>query len=149
METKGNIALLEKHKIGFLAGRKVAPLSVLPTLDWVSEVAKRDDVSVVSGFHSQLERQVLDFLLRGQCGIICVLGRSLYSRIPVEFSGEYTKDRILFVTEEKYVRVSKETACRRNKLVLSLANEMVIPEISDDSSLRTLLSDYNKPITYL
>lgn len=69
----GNIELLDRRKIGFLAGSKINPLSVLPTLDWASEVSVRKDVSIVSGFHSQLERQVLDLLLNGKCGIIFVL----------------------------------------------------------------------------
>ena len=56
MESIGNNSLFGRRKIGFLAGSKIAPLSVLPTLDWASEIATREDVAVVSGFHSQLER---------------------------------------------------------------------------------------------
>lgn len=107
MESIGNTSLLNSRKIGYLAGCKIAPLSVFSTLDWASETAKREDVAVVSGFHSQLERQVLDLLLHGHCGIICVLARKLYSKVPPEYHKAFLDGRILFLTEEKCIRVSK------------------------------------------
>lgn len=67
METLGNTSLLDRKKIGFFASGTIAALSVLPTLDWATEVARREDVAIVSGFHSKMEREVLDFLLRGKC----------------------------------------------------------------------------------
>lgn len=45
-------------------------LSVLPTLDWATEISQREEVAVVSGFHSRMEREVLKILLRGKCGLI-------------------------------------------------------------------------------
>lgn len=145
----GNIELLDRRKIGFLAGSKINPLSVLPTLDWASEVSVRKDVSIVSGFHSQLERQVVDFLLRGRCGIICILARSLYTKIPLEFQSAYTCGRVLFVSEEKQNRVSKYSAYRRNQLVVKFADELVTPKISSDSSLHPLISSFTRKITIL
>lgn len=149
MKTLGNISLLDRHRIGFLAGSKIAVLSVLPTLDWASEVAVRDDVSIISGFHSQLEQQVLEFLLRGRCGIICALARSLYSNIPVEYRSAFSDGRLLFVTEEKQNRPTKDSAYRRNQLIISLCDELVTPIISEESSLHSLVKNNSKPITTL
>lgn len=149
MDTFGNQSLLERRKVGFIAGSNVAPLSVLPAFDWAVETATRDDICIVSGFHSILERQVLDFLLKGNCGIICVLARSLYSKIPSVLESEYKKDRVLFITEEKQNRVSKKSAHRRNKLVADLSDELVTPIISPESSLSAIISSYNKPILTL
>ncbi|MGM9804480.1 MAG: hypothetical protein ACI308_09925, partial [Muribaculaceae bacterium] len=64
----GNIEFLKKGKVGFLASRKIATLSVLPTLDWATEISQREDIAVVSGFHSQMEKEVLKILLRDRCG---------------------------------------------------------------------------------
>ena len=66
----GNIGLLQKRKIGFLASRKIATLSVLPSLDWATEISQREEVAVVSGFHSRMEREVLKILLRGKYSLI-------------------------------------------------------------------------------
>ena len=85
MDTLGNTSLLDHRKIGYFASGTIASLSVLPTLDWVAEVARREDVAIVSGFHSKMEREVLDFLLRGKCGIICVLARSIYKKVPDKY----------------------------------------------------------------
>ena len=59
----GNIDLLQKRKIGFLASRQIATLSVLPTLDWATEISQREEVAVVSGFHSRMEREALEPML--------------------------------------------------------------------------------------
>lgn len=143
------MALLDRRKIGFLAGSKITPLSVLPTLDWASEIATCEDVALVSGFHSQLERQVLDLLLKGKCGIICVLARSLYSEIPPEYKLAFDSERILFITNEKQKRVTKESAYRRNELVVSLSDELVTPIIYPDSSISTILCSSAKPVLTL
>ena len=78
----GNKDLLNRQKIGFLASRKIASPAILPTLDWAVEISKRTDVAVVSGFHSRLEKDVLKFLLQGRCGIIIVLARGMYRKLP-------------------------------------------------------------------
>lgn len=149
MESIGNISLLDRRKVGFLAGSKINPLSLLPTLDWASEIATREDVAVVSGFHSQLERQVLDLLLKGKCGIICVLARSLYSKVPVEYKSAFDCGRVLFISEEKQSRVSKVSSYKRNKVIGALSDELVTPAISPESSLHAILSSVNKPILTL
>ncbi|MDE7418627.1 MAG: hypothetical protein K2N35_00225, partial [Muribaculaceae bacterium] len=59
---------------------------------------KRDDVAIVSGFHSKMKREVLDFLLRGRCGIICVLARAIYRKVPSRFREAYDADRVLFIS---------------------------------------------------
>ena len=40
--------------------RKIATLSVLPTLDWAAEISQQEEVTVVSGFHSRMERGTED-----------------------------------------------------------------------------------------
>lgn len=149
MHTKGNNSLLESHLVGFLAGSKIAVLSVLPTLDWASEVSAREDVSIVSGFHSPLECRVLELLLRGKCGIVCILARSLYTKIPLEYMPAYTEGRVLFVSKEKQNRSSKESASRRNQLVADYADELVMPKILSDSSLYPIMSSFTRKISIL
>lgn len=65
----GEISLTEQHKIGFFSSRITAPRSVMPTLDWAQKVARDADAVVMSGFQSSMEREVLDILLAGRCGI--------------------------------------------------------------------------------
>lgn len=122
----GNSALQQKRKIGFLASRKIATLSVLPTLDWATEISQREDIAVVSGFHSQMEKEVLKILLRGRCGIIVVLARGMYRKVPKPYEEALQQNRLLILTYEKdnVTRVSEQTAHKRNTYVISLSDEL-------------------------
>ncbi len=145
--TLGNTELMEREKIAFLAASKTASLSVMPSLDWASEVAKREDVTVCSGFQSSLERDILPYLLRGKCGILVALSRGLYKKIPTEYRDAYEQGRILFVSlqGEKCRRPSKATAERRNRYLADIADSLVFASLSSKSSLHTLASKTPKP----
>lgn len=141
METLGNTSLLDRRKIGYFASGTIASLSVLPTLDWAAEVAKREDVAIVSGFHSKMEREVLDFLLRGKCGIVCVLARSIYKKIPDKFREAYNAGRVLFISpfETSATRASRNLCQQRNEYVASISGELVFSSLTPDSSLYPLI----------
>lgn len=140
METLGNISLLDRKKIGYFASSKIATLSVLPTLDWAAEVAQHEDVAIVSGFHSKMEREVLDFLLRGKCGIVCVLARSIYIKIPDRFREAYNSGRVLFIAPFKTsaTMTSRHLCGKRNEYVASISDELVFSSLTLDSSLYQL-----------
>ena len=122
----GNKDLLNRRKIGFLASRKISTSAVLPTLDWAVEISKHTDVAVVSGFHSRLEKDVLKFLLQGKCGIIVVLARGIYRKLPKIYDAAMNENRLLIISLEKetVTRVSERTAHKRNKYVEKLADEL-------------------------
>ena len=131
----GNKELLHKRKVGFLASRKISTLSVLPTLDWAMQMSKQEETAIVSGFHSRMEKDVLKILLQGKCGIIIVLARGMYRKIPQEYTGALLQQRILFISFEKdsVTRVSEISAHRRNEYVKSLADEMKTISINSHS----------------
>jgi len=141
METLGNTSLLNCKKIGYFASNTIDSRSVLPTLDWAAEVAKRDDVAIVSGFHSKMEREVLDFLLRGKCGIVCVLARTIYKKIPNRFREAYNAGRVLFISPFKTsaTMTSRHLCQRRNEYVVSISDELVFSSLAPDSSLYSLV----------
>lgn len=122
----GNKELLKKKKIGFFASRKISTLSVLPTLDWATGISKDEDVAVVSGYHSMMERNVLKCLLNGRCGIIIVLARGMYKKLPKEYVEIMSSNRLLIISYEKdnVTRVSEATAHKRNEYVKEIADEM-------------------------
>lgn len=129
-ETKylGNKQLLSLHKIGFIASRHASTLDVIPTLDWAVEISKSTDVSVVSGFQSPLEKDVLKFLLRGVCPIIIVLARGMYRKLPDALQTPMDQQRLLIISNESdnTNRVSEITAHKRNEYVISISDEMKI-----------------------
>lgn len=123
----GNRELLKMKKVGFLASRKISTLSVLPTLDWAMEISKQTDIAIVSGFHSKMERDVLKILLQGKCGIIVVLARRMYRKLPPQYEEAMVQNRLLLISYEKksVIRVSEATAHKRNEYVKNMVNEMI------------------------
>lgn len=126
METFGNKDLLKMRKVGFLASRKISTLSILPTLDWAMQVCKQKDIAIVSGFHSKMERDVLKILLQGECGIIIVLARGMYRKLPKQYEKAMSQNRLLIISYEKesVTRISETTAHKRNDFVREIADEM-------------------------
>lgn len=126
MVTFGNKELLKMRKVGFLASRKISTLSILPTLNWAMRVCKQKDIAIVSGFHSKMERDVLKILLQGECGIIVVLARGMYRKLPKQYEEAMLQNRLLIISHEKEsaTRASEATAHKRNNYVREIADEM-------------------------
>ena len=122
----GNKDLLNRITIGFLASRKLPSNVILPTLDWAVEISNRTDVAVMSGFHSRMEKDVLKFLVQGQCGIIMVLARGMYKRIPKERQNAMQENRLLIIALEKenITCVSERTAHKRNEYIRKSAKNI-------------------------
>ena len=137
MESLGNRDLLQRHKIGFLAGSKSQALSVLPTYDWAKEIAGQENVCVISGFQSPLEKDVLDFLLNGKCGIIFVMSRKILKCVPTKYKDKYDKGEILFISLEKEnVRMhGRYQSLKRNKYIAENCEELVLSSLTEESSL--------------
>ena len=114
------------RKVGFLASRKISTLSILPTLDWAMRVCKQKDIAIVSGFHSKMERDVLKILLQGECGIIVVLARGMFRKLPKQYEKAISQNRLLIISYEKesVTRVSEATAHKRNDYVREIVDEM-------------------------
>ena len=136
----GNMDLLTFRKVGFLASRKVNPTSVIPTINWANKVSHNPNAAIISGFQSTLECEVLDIILKGTCGIIYVLNRSLYRQIPLNLRSAFDSNRILFIslTSEKTTRPSAVNAALRNRYITDIADTLVFASVDEASSLHQL-----------
>ena len=141
----GNCDLLKKSIIGFFSSRTTAPLSVIPTLDLAHEVARKSDAAVMSGFQSPMEREVLDILLGGKCGIIVALNRSIYRKVPPRYAEAFASDRLLFVSliPGDVVRPSTAQAAQRNTYIASTASSLIFSSVTPSSSLYYLIQEYS------
>lgn len=136
----GNIDLLTLRKVGFLASRKVNPTSVIPTITWANKVSYDPNIAIISGFQSTLEREVLDIVLKGTCGIIYVLNRSLYRQIPLNLRTAFDSNRILFIslTSAKITRPSAANATIRNRYITDISDTLIFSSVQETSSLNQL-----------
>ena len=73
-----------------------------------------------------MERDVLKILLQGECGIIVVLARGMYRKLPKQYEEAMSQNRILIISYEKesVTHISEATAHKRNGYVRKIADEM-------------------------
>ena len=148
----GNIKLLELQKTAFLAPSRIDIRSVMKCYDWATDMC-RSQSCVVSGFSSRMEKEVLQFLLRGNQPIIIVMSRRMYAKLPEEWQKPLEQERLLIISVSDDVRQSRTNALRRNLYVAQLANDVVMPNVPPkDSSLHeiyTQIVSEGKPLHFL
>ena len=145
----GNAALMGLPKTAFLSSRKVAPQDVMRCYDWATgmrgggSAGRLAPPCVVGGFQSALERDVLKLLLpEGGPPIVMVLARGMWRSVPVEYRAAINAGRMLVVSpfSQGVVRVSKETAEKRNGWILDNCDEAVFASLDPNGSLARLVA---------
>lgn len=147
----GNHALLQLHKVAFLCSRKCSAEVVLKSFDWAIEQREKG-TCVISGFHSHIEKDVLHYLLKGTQPIIMVLARGLMKKWPPEIKAAIDADRLLVITRYAHsvTRASEESCLQRNRLMMELADEVVIGYASSGGNLERLCGEFkDKSISML
>lgn len=148
--TLGNIEFLKLPTTTFLCSRKIPAGAVLRCYDWA--IAQREAGNcIIGGFHSQLEKDVLHYLLKGEQPIIVALARGLKQKIEPELQKPFDQGRLLFITpfEKEVTRVTEKTAAIRNKMMIGIANKIVIGHASEKGNLVKQLENVRKEIIYL
>ena len=147
---QGSQELLKLHKTAFLCSRKVPATSVLKCYDWAIEQREQDNC-VISGFHSQLEKDVLHYLLKGSQPIILVLARGLKEKSEPEFVKPIEQGRLLIITpfDKTIKRVTEHSAQIRNKLMVDIADQITVGYASKGGNIEALLIGVKKPVEYI
>ena len=143
--TLGNTELLKVPKVAFLSSRKISPEAVMGAHAWASKI-RETDTCVISGFQSELEKDVLKFLLRGTCPVIQVIARKLPKTMPVNLRTAAAAGRVLLISiaSDKKRRAGETEAIRRNKFVLSEASSYVFGSLDPAGNLANLASKLPK-----
>lgn len=148
----GNKKLLKYPKTAFFCSRSCPATVISKSYDWALEQKNKGNC-VISGFHSQIERDVLHFLLKGDQPIVMILARSLYKRIPdYELKLGLKKGNLLMVSpfDDHVERASSSTARSRNKLMIEMADEIMVAFASPGGSISKLISEMtnSRKLTY-
>lgn len=146
-EYMGNLQLLKLSKTAFLCSRQVPASVVLKCYDWAIEQREKG-VCVISGFHSQIEKDVLHYLLKGKQPIILALARGLKEKFEPELAKPLEQGRLLIITpfDKSVKRVSRQNAQTRNQLMTELADQITIGYASPGGQLEELVKEIAKPI---
>ena len=136
MKYFGNKDILKLHKTGFLSSQKCSADIVLKSYDWAKKMRK-EGKCVITGNHSQIEKDVFEILLKGKQPIILALARGIHKQFDKPILNAIDAGRLLVITpfDENTIRVTRETAFLRNKLIVDLADEMVVGYMSEGGQL--------------
>ena len=124
----GNLEILAGHKIGLLCSVRCPGDAILGAYDAARKL-RDQGVTVISGFHSPVEKECLRILLRGKQPLIICLARSLGEiRIPTAWRPALQFGRLLLLSlfERLPRRPTVESAHQRNELVVALSDKVLI-----------------------
>ncbi|MDY0150980.1 MAG: hypothetical protein RBS43_01750 [Candidatus Cloacimonas sp.] len=149
-QLKGDKPLLSLIKTGFLCSRKISATCVLRSYDWAISQATAGNC-VISGFHSKIEKDVLHFLLNGSQPLIIVLARGFYKRWQPDIKARLDKGNLLIISpfDESVTAVTPQTCLIRNKLIIELADRIVIGYASPGGEITKHIKSTSKPIEFL
>jgi predicted Rossmann fold nucleotide-binding protein DprA/Smf involved in DNA uptake len=138
----GNKELLKLRKIAFLCSREIPASVVLKCYDWAIEQREKGNC-VISGFHSKIEKDVFHYLLAGSQPVIIALARGMKGKIEPELKTAIEAGRLLIISpfENKVKRVTVETAERRNRFMIELADEVVIGFAANGGIIEKLIAE--------
>jgi hypothetical protein len=125
--TQGYPEILKLRKTAFLCSRKIPASAVLKCYDWSIEQRNLGQC-IISGFHSKIEKDVFHYLLAGKQPVIMALARGMKQNLSPDLKEAIDVGRLLIVTpfENSITRVTEETAQKRNRFMVELADDIVI-----------------------
>ena len=123
----GNLDILQTKPLALFCSRKCPGNLILQTYD-LAQHWRDQGVTVIGGFHSPMERECLNILLRSPHPVIICPARGLPKRLPPEWKRPLSEGRLLLLSAflETVRRATEETAHRRNLLVAALADKIFV-----------------------
>lgn len=124
----GNLAILERRLLGFFCSTRCPGEVILQTYDFAR--ALRDaEAPVISGFHSPMEKECLDLLLRGTQPLVICPARSIERmRVPTTWGVPLVENWLLILSPFNVTqrRATADLAEKRNAFVAALANKIFV-----------------------
>ena len=124
----GNPKILNEKLLALFCSVKCPGKLILETYD-LAQRLKQERVAVIGGFHSPMERECLEILLRGTAPVIMSPARSIAKiQMRPECREPLENGRLLFLSPfaDKQRRATQENAMARNRFVAALADAVFI-----------------------
>jgi predicted Rossmann fold nucleotide-binding protein DprA/Smf involved in DNA uptake len=136
----GDLALLALPKTGLFCSARCPGDVILPTYD---QAARWRDAGrcIIGGFHSPVEKECLDLLLRGTQPVVICPARSLHGmRVPAAWKAAIMAGRLLLLSPfaGQHRRITAELAGERNRFVAEIAEEIFVAHATPGSKTEQL-----------
>jgi len=132
----GNQDILQSKKLALFCSRKCPGNLILKAYD-LARSLRDAGTTVISGFHTPVEKECLRILLRGTQPIIICPARSIEGmRIPAAWKQPLDQGRLLLLShfEKKHRRMTAELADQRNQFIASIAGDVLFIHAASDSA---------------
>jgi len=139
----GNLDILVKAQTaitGLFCSRSCPGSLILPALDHV-RILRDTGRTVIGGFHSHMEQECLNLLLRGTQPIIICPARAIDNmRMPDAWKKPLAEKRLLVVSPfaKSHKRVTAKLANQRNDFVAAISEEIFIIHAASGSGTSEL-----------
>ena len=137
--TIGSLEILKNKTLAVFSSAKCPGKIILKTYDLMRDLRGKG-VTVISGFHSLMEQECLNILLKGKQPVIVCPARSIEGmRIKAEFKKPLEDGRLLFISmfTEKKKRISSDKSLERNRFVAEIADKIFVPYAEPNSKTET------------
>ncbi len=138
----GPIEYLAHRKTALFCSARTPGAAILRAHDMARRL-RDEGTTVISGFHSPIEKECLSILLRGKQPIIICPARAIEGmRIPTECRPAFDAGRILYLSPfvEKPRRVDRDSALYRNEMVAALADSVYFAHVQQGGETERLWS---------
>jgi predicted Rossmann fold nucleotide-binding protein DprA/Smf involved in DNA uptake len=132
---RGNVAILDNRLLALFCSARCPGDLILRTYDLAGKL-RESGTTVVGGFHSPMERECLDLLLRGTQPVIICPARGIdRMRLPRDWMTAIDQGRLLLLSpfSEAIRRPTIETAAQRNDFVAAIADAVFVAHASPGS----------------
>ena len=139
----GDSRILSASKTGLLCSLQ-CPASLIVAMHDLAFYWGTSAKTIISGFHSPVEKEALRILLRGKGKIVVCPARSIDGmRIPAAWRSSLEDGRLLILSPfaAKQRRLTKELARQRNRFVAAMADEVFIAHASPGGKLEALAKE--------
>jgi len=139
----GDVKILNTPLLGLLCSIRCPGRVIVQTYD-LARALRDAQVPVISGFHSPMEKECLDFLLHGKQPIVICPARSVTKmRMPSAWRKACDEERLLILSPFalKHGRISALLAEKRNGFVSLLADQFFVPYAGPGSKTEQLCQD--------
>ena len=142
----GNLDTLQNKTLAIFSSIRCPGAIILKTYDLMRKI-RETGVTVISGFHSPMERECLNILFKGKQPVIICPARSIEGmRIKPEYRKPLEDGQLLILSpfSGKEKRISSDRAVRRNYFVAALATAIFIPYTSPGSRTESFCQELLK-----
>jgi predicted Rossmann fold nucleotide-binding protein DprA/Smf involved in DNA uptake len=147
----GNLGITDRKKLALFCSKKCPGTLIIRTHD-LAHALRDAGITVIGGFHSPVEEECLNVLLKGTQPLIICPARSLEGmRVPPAGRTPIEQGRLLLLSpaEKKHRRATAALAQKRNEFVAALADAIFVAYAAPGSSTESLCRKFiawNKPV---